>query len=452
MTDIFDKFRNVFISQTNSNYILNLVLNKLNNQYKEYQNVFSNSQIIERYYLILVDLQTFIYDTYFNDIYTEITSKENFNLEEILIMLNKLTINKFELFIHQDINQGVNQDTNQIINQDNAVVESQNIQERDNQKQSIERNLQRQIAEREEQNVSETKLNNIQNIKEKENVKEKENMEEKENIREKENMEEKESIKEKDRYIQYHHFFSRDATLASGRYKFPIKLKNIKGIKMSFFKLDCNIYNITESNNKFFITEKATKVPIAIPIGYYNIDNLLEKMSDVMTFNSPNKLKYDVIRNTDKNKVYIACSSYDNNIVKFNLEFVKNDNDFSLALREILGFNKNEYINNNLYVSEKCPIHNILNDVFMKVYINDREICRYSTTTRDFYYYERLHIDLDKYFGKSFSVNDDYFTIYDIVEDLSSDDISIEFWTSTKNSIKRAMNFDFVLTFECTEE
>lgn len=453
MSDIFNKFRNVFISDKNSGYILNLVVNKLNNQYSEYKDLFTNNNIIQRYYLILLDLQGFIYDTYFDDIFNELSKDENFNLEELLISLNKLTINKFEMLIHQDINNNQPQITEERNN--NEVEEFRNTKEHKN-----------ELEERKQMDID-TRNNEIRELKENNNdVQHKETIEivkttqknlknnDVSNLQKMTNSNNVSIVEnEKNTFIQYHHFFSKDATLTSGRYKFPIKLKNIKGIKMSFLKLDCNIYNITESNNKFFIVEKDTRVPITIPIGYYNIDNLLEKISDVMTFNSPNKLTYNVVRNMSKNKIYFACSSYDNigTVVKFNLEFIKGENDFSTPLREILGFNKNEYINNNLYVSEKCPITNILNDIFIKMYINDREITRYTTTTRDFSYYERLYIDLDKYFGKTYCLKDDYFSMYDILEDITSDDISLEFWTSTKNSIKRVMNFDFILTFECAE-
>ena len=87
-----------------------------------------------------------------------------------------------------------------------------------------------------------------------------------------------------------------------------------------------------------------------------------------MNSSSQSKFTYTVFKNAAKNKTYIQCAGADSRPANFSLKFADLPNSSSYSLREILGFKKMEYMNNNIYVSEKHPINNILQNVFLRVF------------------------------------------------------------------------------------
>ena len=95
MADIFQRFKQVFISPKNTEYILSLVSSKFPN--------IESSSFDQLFQTTLVELQNVIYDTYFAQICNDLKRKGRLNLEESLIVLNKLSIEKLEFIANKSI-------------------------------------------------------------------------------------------------------------------------------------------------------------------------------------------------------------------------------------------------------------------------------------------------------------------------------------------------------------
>lgn len=240
---------------------------------------------------------------------------------------------------------------------------------------------------------------------------------------------------------KYHHFFSSDAQLENGRYMFPFQLSDVKCVYLSAFKLNCNLYNITESNNKFIISEMDTQVPCSIPLGYYTTDELLECMSHIINTNSKQKYEYTVTRNKTKNKVYIQCSK------PFNIYFNSSQN-VPVPLQTLLGFHKVEYMNNNTYVSESQPLGNIFDDIYIKLFFNEKEVTKYFTTKPTFSYFHSFQMDYEKHYGKRFFFTPSANDYFECGEKISIDKLSFEIWHTPDRPYTRHMDFDIILSFE----
>jgi hypothetical protein len=234
----------------------------------------------------------------------------------------------------------------------------------------------------------------------------------------------------------------------SGKYTYRFTCPNIKSISIKDFNLCCNVYNITELNNRFNITERAAKSQISIAIGYYKIPELIQSIEIALNEQSPNKLSYKVSLDPSKNKIDFKCTK-DGIPHNFNIQFPKEKRhvNYFYSLQEILGFKNSEYMNNDYYVSEYHPNENILQDFMIKLFVDGNEVKRYSSSNDSFGYFERFSIDLNTMFGKSFSPThfDDPF---DLVDDISCNEVAIELWTSDTHIMTRYTNFNIVLAFE----
>jgi hypothetical protein len=171
-------------------------------------------------------------------------------------------------------------------------------------------------------------------------------------------------------------------------------------------------------------------------------------MADLLNNQSLNKWTYSLKRNQVKNKVYIECSSKDLPYINFNIQFEDTTEFSSYSLREILGFAKNEYSNNNLYVSENHPIDNVFDQFFLKLFLNDKEISRFTSTNPNFSYFHSFHVDMNTCFGKTFFLQNSFYDSFDILEDVSVDEISFELWNSQNHILSRFVDFEMVLFFE----
>ena len=101
MSDITESFRNVFISQKNSGYLFELIITKILQNDPHFKQYIIN--YIDIYKSNIIDLQSFIFEDNFAKIYNEMKSSEYIDLEEILILLNRITIVRFENMILDDL-------------------------------------------------------------------------------------------------------------------------------------------------------------------------------------------------------------------------------------------------------------------------------------------------------------------------------------------------------------
>lgn len=125
---MYDNFYKVYNSDNNTNYIYNYVNKKLEKTHKQY--------LVEnytKYKEFLGEIQNFLFKKFFIQIYNNHVDNGNFNLEDILIAMNQITITQFEQIVIKHINQlkedetqTTNQTTNQNINQNQTPIQNQN--------------------------------------------------------------------------------------------------------------------------------------------------------------------------------------------------------------------------------------------------------------------------------------------------------------------------------------
>ena len=437
-----NSFKQVFISPKNSGYLFDLIISRVLKNNPEYQPIiFLN---IHSYKSNLIEIQTYIFDDTFYKIYN---SNDNVDFEEILISLNKLTITKFEYLLYQDLNKKYNSQINQNsintrqnddqnasvleITQPNANLKNEMLIENEavNQDTLNRDTVNRDIVNREA--IKDVQIKDVQ-------------------------------IKDVQIKTRNQHYLSKHAIFKNGVYHFDFQLKNVSSINLQSIKLHCNLYNINEYNNTFTIIEKNNKILISIPIGYYSMENLLKVITSLLnnsTISDVNKQdtsEYNVYKNTFTNKIHFVrkVKNVDNinNNCNFGIDFTpkdrnvyKNYNNYNLD--EILGFGKREYFNNNIYISENNPIENIFEDVYIKLFINNKELQRYNTTLDTFSYYQSIQTNMDNHFGKTLYYNYDFIP-YDINDKLDINSISLQFYNTFNYHLNSVLDFDFILYYE----
>ena len=507
MSDITKSFKNVFISQKNSGYLFELIITKIlqnNTHYKKY--VINH---IDIYKSNIIDLQSFIFEDNFANVYNEMKSSDSVDLEQILILLNQITIVRFENLILDDLYKKYIEDhQSHITEQIDDKVESSDVRserERSERERTerIRTERERETREREtreseareretresearesearesearerEARESETRESGSRESGSRESgsreSSERKSRERKSKTRKGSEREISCDLKNVEKYKSqeielstvFHHLFSKHAVVQSGRYNYRLNIENVGSINLDSINILYNMYNINEYNNKMYLIEQNNKVLITIPVGYYSIDQLLIVMSALFNNASINKNKdYKFHSNLHKikNKIFFSCElnekeKFKRNVV-FGMSFIydkypKNDQRVS-SLQEILGFEKSEYINNTTYVTENPPNICIFEDLYVKIFVNDIELKKYNTSDSSFSYYQCLNVITDSDFGKVMRFPQGY-SPYDIYnENYIINTISFEFYNSHMHIINTPMRFDTVLSIDVTE-
>ena len=284
MSDIVNRFKNVFISPNNSNYLFNIIINKLN------QRNIHVTENLELYKQNFLELQTMIYNDNFVNIYNDYFNKnQSVNLEDVLIKLNQIAVTKFEFIVSQNyIQKNYLQQIQQNEQKQNVLIE--NNLEQNEQKQNVHERINKK------NNYKSNKKNHVMVKKEERGIIEK---------KDKNTITENNTTK-----INFINFFSDDANFINNKYEYDIKIENLKSIYLESINLLYDMYNITNYNNKFYLLEGSHKHLITIPIGFYVIDKLLDiitKSINFVSINKNNDYKFLIYKNKIKNKVYITC-------------------------------------------------------------------------------------------------------------------------------------------------
>jgi len=440
MSDIINRFKNVFISPKNSDYLFNIIINKLS------QRNIHITENLELYKQNFLQLQDMIYNDNFVNIYNDFLNKnQSVNLEDVLIKLNQIAVTKFEFIISQ----------NYIQNNYLQQIQQNELKQNELKQNEIKQNELKQIA-----NERTNKKNNYKSNKKNNVIVKGDRLEKETNKKDKNTITEHNKTK-----INFVNFFSDDANFINNKYEYDINIENLKSIYLESINLLYDMYNITNCNNKFYLLEGSHKHLITIPIGFYVIDKLLEiitKSINFVSLNKNNDYKFLIYKNKIKNKVYITCDwiktnndkdidqkSKDKSVLDFGIIFVSNNtSQNNYCLREILGFDKNEYFNNNMYIGEKSPIENIYQNIYFKLFINDIEIDRYYTTKETFTYYDKINFNLQSNYGNKICHIPNLNTPYDIDEEIEMNKISFQFNNSVNYIINLPLNFDIVIGFE----
>ena len=178
------------------------------------------------------------------------------------------------------------------------------------------------------------------------------------------------------------HYFSDDNSL--------VKYTNLK---LKTFGLHFNLYNINEHNNAFEIKIDTTTTKIYIPIGHYDLKNLLytieTSIASKIALNTF-KITHDPIRNRLKIQ----------NATHFHLHFIDSPKAI-LNLRTLLGFQNTDYMNNNYYISENE--HKL--DVFNTIYVRSSTCIPNISTSSGFNYLFKLDFDSSNHRYIHFDLN-----------------------------------------------
>ncbi len=456
MNDILDRFKNVFISQKNSGYLFNIIINKVNQKHNNFKQIINDN--MDLYKSNFIDVQNLIFNDYYNGLVRSKISAHSVNLEDVLIQLNQTAVNKFEYIITQDLIRK---------NYMHQIQQVQDVQ-LPNEEYGGNDNENNKLKHREKKSKSKSKSKSKnQNVENKntENRNAKNRNTENKNA-ENLNMENKitEDKITEDKKTNFINFFSDDGEMIDDKYNYNIKISNLKSIYLESINLLYDMYNITDINNKFYLFEKTNKNLITIPIGFYHIDKLLEiitKMINMTSINQNKDYRYIVYRNKIKNRIYINCDWVKTNVIlddktkdktflNFGIVFVSNNkqNKINYSLNAILGFNKTEYLNNNMYIGENIPIDNIYQNVYFKIFINGKEIERYYTTKQTFSYYDKIYLNTNDIHGNIIDHKPNLLLPYDIEEDIDLNTISFQFNNNPDYPIHLPLNFNIVIGFE----
>lgn len=434
------RLKNFFISPSNSNVILQKAFSDLSENFNKKQLYFN----IEKYKRNLFDLQNFIFDNYFSEVFKEQKHFEQKQLQHAINLLNNLTIGEIKNVITADIekNQPLIDNTTTNNTQDHIDKEIQTDQytqtlpheEKQEDFLKFEKNIKDECIKYTDSSLNnyEIKINNnlhklqlhLESIQ-----------------KQLDHLKNTDSTLTKNlpSIIKHYHFFSEDAEYLDEKYKFNVDLKNIKSIYIKTFKLECNLYNITEFNHTIHVSEPNQNFTIKIPIGYYNITSLLNTIQSL--FNETSNNSYSIYLDECKNKIYFICKDLD----YFNLDFDIDNNNISIGL--LLGFTNNKYYQNNKYISENFPISNVFNNIYLKIFVNNDELCNYTSTKNTFNYFYNYHLNIP--FKQSFKYIHENPDKYDFDKSIDVQSISFELINTPINLIQfNKLDFEIILAIQ----
>lgn len=242
----------------------------------------------------------------------------------------------------------------------------------------------------------------------------------------------------KSTFKEHMYIYSEDCEYDNGMYKLDIQKDKLKTSKLLSIEILNDLYNITEHNNKLEVSSKNIKKNITIPIGCYDLDSLLNMIKDSIEDKLKNSI--NVSYNKYKNRIYINGES------PFSFQFIENDEIFT-PLSFMLGFDKKEYMNNNNYSTNKEPSLNIYDNIYVKVLNKEYTSIFNKKTCKNIPFFEKISFNQIDTFGKNVIINN----LNNNINDIDIDNISIEFYYRHVNHRKfyRINNkLKFVLEFE----
>jgi len=175
------------------------------------------------------------------------------------------------------------------------------------------------------------------------------------------------------------------------RYKYIV---GEKYNKLYYFEFHNMFLNINKDNNIIELIENGSKVNIFVAIGNYKLDVLLLLLERQFNDKSKNKeSKYKFTYNSNNNRVIIS------NNFNFNIKFI-DSSQCNVQLRQILGFSKIDYQNNNSYTSDSD--NNI--NIYDNIYITSCNLNKYKTSNK-FEYFFKLNYNNTDTFNKIVKIN-----------------------------------------------
>lgn len=207
------------------------------------------------------------------------------------------------------------------------------------------------------------------------------------------------------------YIFLNDYPFENETYNLEFRKKKMHSLKLKRVELFNNLYNINESNNKMEFMENNIKKNIYIPVGCYNLDTLISVFEKQLN-EKFNNSTYKIIYNIDKNRLSIS------NEKPFTFTFIESEG--VIPLRFILGFSNKQYVNNTNYTSDLNPIVNIYDNLYLKFspyeYLNNKY-------TKDFRFFQHIKLNSVDSFGKTINID-----INELMNHADIDDIKLEIY------------------------
>jgi hypothetical protein len=214
------------------------------------------------------------------------------------------------------------------------------------------------------------------------------------------------------------YLFSEDSLFKDGEYTFEFRRKNIKNLHLESLEILNNLYNVTENNNTIEISEKNNKKIVNIPVGCYKLEDLIQCLeTSIMDKCKSNNIK--VTHDTYKNQISIKGDG------PFSMNFIENENLF-IPLRFIMGFDKKNYMNNDIYLTSQHPVCNIHDNIYIKITTKEYSDIFNTKWCKDFNFYDTISFKQLDTFGDDVRINISNNNISNTSIDI--DDISLELY------------------------
>ena len=395
--DYTEVVKNQYFSQENLEFIISVVKSKTDK-------LISNESVFK--------IRNNIFNSFIHTVYSQKKKINPESIEDLLITLNKMTIeNIIKESSHTTIYQPQQSIQQQSIQQQSIhqqplqqqSIQQQSIQQQPLQQQSIQQQpLQQQSIQ--QQSIQQQPLSQTQ-----------ENQENQETLYQ-EILHMKDKDIQTDIYIKNReslYIFLNDYPFENEEYKLEFRRKNMQILKLKRLELFNNLYNINEFNNKMEFVENNTKKNICIPVGCYTLEillNVLEKQLNEK-FNHSN---YKITYNTNKNRISIS------NEKQFGFTFIETDS--VIPLRFILGFSNKQYVNNTNYTSDLNPIIDIYDNLYLKFSSSQYSILN-NKYTKDMCFFQHIKLNHLETFGQTIRID-----INDEMQPNDIDDINLEIY------------------------
>jgi hypothetical protein len=377
------RIKNEFFSELNNNFLLNLLKKK-------------NPTVESIEKSIIFQIQNNIYNTFIESVYNQSIDISKTDIQDILISLNKMVLLHFEEFLNKTQLEQHTQQEQQPIHQP--------TQQQPSYQQPHHKNIQQPTQQFTQQHV---------------NV----------------------SVQTVSCITESLHIFSSNCKTEDSVYVPPILFRC--SAKLVYFELYNIFMNINENNNGFELVENSSKIKIYIPIGNYNLTNIVEVIESLLNEKTKNKKDeceriYTVRFDKYRNRVTFSSSK------PFGIKFI-DKNSYIPQLRQVLGFDNIDYINNSNYSSDVDRYRINFIHTYDNIYLSfsDKKLNKYKTSCV-FTYFVKLNFDSLKTFGENvtFNLNED-------IELNTTSDFSFGFYVHTGNSFQRINNYiNFNLIFK----
>lgn len=451
------EFKEIFICDRNLEYILNYSRELVTNKYLP--ETTGNINFEDGYYKkILQNSQDEIFSNYIDTALQEFKKNKTGNLQIPLMVLNKVAIDNIVKNIEKDIK--IKKQEIKIPNEDQKEIKNDfkkintdtklkpYIPPKKQDTEQITEKITEKIIEKISEQITEqsTKQSIEQNTEQEKNKKyNSSNL-----IKQKLENTKYKHIKKFDLISNYFEIESEDTIFTGGKYDYELNIQNLKTISVKNFNILCDFYNITETNNKFYLIESKNKILINIPTGYYTSEELSIIMTELLNSESVNKQGYTVEKDKIKNRFTIKCKRMFN----FSIQFIKNQElengtSYLSSLNKIIGFKNYNYNNGSFFVGEQTP-KVCFEKLYIKLFLDDKEVFMFKSS-KTFTYFINIPIDMEKFRGRfcKYYQND----IFELDENENLSKLSFEIYTDESKivPITDKLTFDTTILLEYFE-